>query len=97
MTNLDKLPTEIKLMIIEYIPFNQSKELYNEFKLQIPIKIIKRWYSSNIVPKLQTFVDDVIIPFDFWLYNPPGRPVRPYTTISDGTWIPINFKNNNMN
>jgi hypothetical protein len=39
------LQSELKLEILSHLPFNESKHLYNEFKLQIPIKIIKNCYK----------------------------------------------------
>ena len=39
------LLTELKLEILSYLPFNESKHLYNEFKCKIPINIVKNWYK----------------------------------------------------
>lgn len=46
------LPTELKLEILSHLPFNESKDLYSEFKCEIPTKIIKHWYKYYVLLQL---------------------------------------------
>jgi hypothetical protein len=66
---MHKIPNEIKLMILEYIPFKQSKKIYRELNLNIPTNVIKKYYQNYVLKDLFHIKN-----YTFYLYPEPRNP-----------------------